>query len=174
MQLAARSSRPHQSPFLFYCLHSIGLLLGHSGSTGSQSPSAYPPTLQVDAELQALLHALPTKVDIESLIGRLEKQHRKDLIEVKRDMQSLSTRLTSEESSLASLETHVASLESLQEAHVDAAVTLQLHLEDMEDRSWCNNLRLQGPPEVTGPKDLVEIELDQIHRALGPRPTDPK
>lgn len=66
----------------------------------------------------------------------------------------------------------------------------QLHQEDMEDRSRRNNLRLRGPPEVTGAEDLTDtalaifcsidgvelperVTLDRIHRALGPRRSDP-
>lgn len=61
----------------------------------------------------------------------------------------------------------------------------------MEDRSRRNNLRLRGLPEATGLEDLADmavaifrslpgielperIELDRIHRALGPKPTDPQ
>lgn len=140
----------------------------------------------MDAELRVLLHALPTKADIESLIGRLEEQHHKDLKEVKWDMQSISTWLTTVESSLATHEKQVAALEFLQDTHLNAGVTLQLHMEDM-DRGWRNNLWVRGLPEVMGPEDLAEtavrkisddtlpanIKLDQIPRALGPRPTDP-
>lgn len=43
-----------------------------------------------DAELWALLKALPTKTDIESLIGRIEQQHRQEMREVKGEMKSLS------------------------------------------------------------------------------------
>lgn len=42
----------------------------------------------------ALLRALPTKADIESLINRLETQHRKDIQEVRGEQGSLNTRLT--------------------------------------------------------------------------------
>lgn len=90
---------------------------------------------------------------------------------------------------MESLTQRVSVLESFQDTHVDAAITLQLHME-MEERSRHNNLRLQGLPEATGPEDLVEsaavifqkvsgaalleqVEFDCIHRALGPRPTDP-
>lgn len=68
--------------------------------------------------------------------------------------------------------------------------SLKLHLIDMEDRSHRNNLCLWGLPEVTGDEDLADtviaiflsiggvelpdlVALDRIHRALGPRPTDP-
>lgn len=139
----------------------------------------------MDAELRALLHGLPTRANIESLIGRLEEQHRKALQEVKQDLQSLTTRMTMGESSLVAMEQRVTSLESLQDAHMDAAITLQLHMEDMEDRSRCNNLWLWGLPEATGPEDLAasaleiflrlsddpfpaNLELDQIHRVLSP------
>lgn len=63
---------------------------------------------------------------------------------------------------------------------------MQLHLEEMEDRSRRNNLRI---PEATGPEDLAEtataifrmlmadpppnLEIDRIHRTLGPKSTDP-
>lgn len=59
----------------------------------------------------------------------------------------------------------------------------------MGDRSRRNNLRLRGIPEATGPEDLVEtvtaifhklldspppsLEIDRVHRTLGPKSTDP-
>lgn len=41
----------------------------------------------------------------------------------------------------------MSALGSLQNSHVDAAVALQLHIEDMEDWKRRNNLRLWGLPE---------------------------
>lgn len=91
---------------------------------------------------------------------------------------------------MSTLEQQVYALESLQDSHVDATVALQLHMEDMEDRSRRNNLWLRGLPEATGMEDLSEtaaaifrkvagnslptsLEFEWIHRALGPRSTDP-
>lgn len=65
----------------------------------------------------------------------------------------------------------------------------QLHIEEMEDRSRHNNLRIHGLPEAMGPDDLADtavaifrkltnnaipddLELDWIHRALGSRQSD--
>lgn len=84
------------------------------------------------------------KSDIETLIGRLEEKQHKEIQGVRKDVQSLSTRLTMGEFSMATLSQRVPALVSLQEAHVDAAVALQLHIEDMEDRSRGNNLQLRG------------------------------
>lgn len=121
-----------------------------TASLSVPGPSSQPPTLCMDSELRALLHALQTKADIETLICRLEEQHRKDFLGNKRDVQSLSTHLTTRETSLETLQ-RMTTLESQQDTHTRAAVTLQLH---MEDRSHRNNLRLRGLPEATGPEDL--------------------
>lgn len=43
----------------------------------SQDSLHQPLTLRAGAELRALLQALPTRTDIEALIGRLEAIHRK-------------------------------------------------------------------------------------------------
>lgn len=68
-------------------------------------------------------------------------------------------------------------------------MSLQLHMEDLEDQSCLNNLQLQGLPEATGSEDLsttaaeilcrvlgeaalTDMEFDRIHRALGPRSPD--
>lgn len=73
---------------------------------------------------------------------------------------------------------------------MEATVSLQLHLEDVEDQSRHNNLRLWGLLETTGAEDLAAtamaifrivagvhlpmwVELDQIHRALGQWSNDP-
>lgn len=88
------------------------------------------------------------------------------------------------------LELQVAGLERARDQHRDTAVALQLHLEDVEDRRRCNNLRLWGIPESVDTETLDEklqelfhavleepagvIEVDRAHRALGPRSADPE
>lgn len=54
-------------------------------------PSSQPLTLCIHSDLRALLHALPTKADIEALFGRLEEQHHKDFVEVRWEVQTLSS-----------------------------------------------------------------------------------
>lgn len=75
-----------------------------------QSPSLHPLTLCADAELRALLRALPTKTDIETLIARLKELHRQDLQAVMSDVQCLSDRLSTRETTLATLEHHMTAL----------------------------------------------------------------
>lgn len=65
---------------------------------------------------------------------------------------------------------------------------MQLHLEELEDRSRRNNLRLRSIPETIGPEGLeatvialfhkvlktppLSLELDRVHRIPGPRSSD--
>lgn len=106
----------------------------------------------------------PLILQIETLIGRLEEKHCKELQGVRKEVNSLSSRLTTGESSLATLHQQVTALESLQDAHINTAVALQLHVEEFEDRSKRKHLRLQGLPEATGPKDLAESAAAIFHK----------
>lgn len=53
---------------------------------------------------------------------------------------------------------------------MDAAVALQLYLEDLEDRSRRQNLRLRGLPESTGTEDLSATAVAIFHKVLGDSP----
>lgn len=143
----------------------------------------------MDQDIRTLLQALPTKTDIEAMILRLEETHRRDIQEVRGEVSSLSERVTLGEMAVSSLEDRVSALEQAQDSHKDSAISLQLHLEEIEDRSRRNNLRLRGIPEAVGSDQLAEtvkeifrtaldesgteIELNRVHRTLGPRPSDP-
>ncbi|XP_077319612.1 uncharacterized protein LOC143942237 [Lithobates pipiens] len=146
--------------------------------------------------LQALptradFEALPSKADIELLIARVEEAHARDIQEVRGDIQALSVRVDSGATSLQSLTQRVLELERTGTVQQAAITDLCLHTEDLEDCSRRNNLRLRGIPEATGSEDLEAtvvaifhkilavtpapmVELDRVHRTLGPKPTDPE
>lgn len=71
----------------------------------------------------------------------------------------------------------------------DTVFQLQAHLEDLDNRNRCNNLRVRGVPESVTDlfpavqrlfKSLLPVSpaanfaSDQIHRALCPKPPDEK
>lgn len=158
-----------------------------SGNERSQPPHL---GTGVDAELRSILQALPTKADIAALIATVEATHRTEMKAVRAEVSALATRMKSGESSLTALEHRMTLLEDTQDAQTEALQDQWLRLEEMEDRSRRNNLRLRGLPEATGPEDLADtavaifrslpgidlpeqIELDRIHRALGPKSADP-
>lgn len=136
-----------------------------------------------------MLQALPMKADIEALILRIEEAHSRDITEVRSDLHSLTERVDTEEAAISTLELRVSALEHSQTSQATLAGEMQLHLEEMEDRSRRNNLRLQGLPEATGTEDLpatvtaifhiileappLTLQIDRVHRALGPKSTDP-
>lgn len=102
---------------------------------------------------------------------------------------TLSDRVTAGEAPFFTLAHRVSALEQSQDTHRDTAITLQLHMEDIEERGCRNNLWLRGIPEATGAENLgemvaaifrrvletppMQLKLDRVHRALIPRSTDP-
>lgn len=158
----AGSQTPNNSPIL----HTevllpdmyLGILLDFQPDPRESSHSFSQP-YWADMELQSLIRALPTKVDIVALIGTVEAAHRKELTTVKSEVKALTSRITADESSLSAIDHRVSALEELQEAHVEALVTQQVHLKDMEDRSLRNNLRLRGLTEAMGTEDLADTAI---------------
>lgn len=141
--------------------------------------------------IRALLQALPTPADMEALIYRMGETHRRDLQSIRIDVQSLSDRICTGETTQTALEKRVSQLEKAQSLQASHVSSLQLHLEQLAVRSRRNNLRLRGIPEDAGQESLQSIvvticqqlaiseapqdlEFDRMHRALGPRSTDPK
>lgn len=124
---------------------------GASGCTGLASQPA-----GVDADIRALLGAFPTKVDMEALVLRVEEQHRRDFQQIRAEVGGLDDRLTRGEASVSVLEARVAQMEQAHSLYQDQLAEVQLHAEDLENRSRRNNLRLRGLPEATGPENLLE------------------
>lgn len=161
---------------------------GEPHQTTMASPQPPKPIL-IDQDIRSLLQALPTRSDIEALILKLEETHRRDIQEVRGEISNLTERVSTGESSVSLLSDRVSALEQARDQQRDTAIALQLHLEDVEDRSRRNNLRLRGIPEMAQQENLgetvreifrtvleephLEIELDRVHRALGPKSDDP-
>lgn len=143
----------------------------------------------IDGELRALLQALPTKQDIEALILRVEESHRREIQEVRTEIHSLADRVDNGEASISTIAARLGALEQSQAEQAESTIAIQLHMEDLEDRSRRNNLRLRGIPEATGAENLPDtvtaifrqilaspqtvIEMDRVHRSLGPKSSDP-
>lgn len=147
-------------------------------------------TGNMEGDIRALLRELPTRRDIEDLIRRVEESHHRDIQAVRADFETLVERVNIGEGNVSSLEQRVKAIEKTQTFQADTAVELQLHMEVLEDRSRHNNLRFRGIPEVMEVEDLqkivnticqtalespqLEVELDRVHRAPGPKPRDPE
>lgn len=70
------------------------------------------------------------------------------------------------------MESRVQALERARASYTEEAQEMQLHLEELEDRSHRNNLRLRGIPEATGSEDLAETVTAIFIRLMeSPPPT---
>ncbi|KAM9308396.1 uncharacterized protein PAF06_012594 [Gastrophryne carolinensis] len=136
------------------------------------------------------LMGMPTKADLEKLIERYEAAHKRDITVVRHEISVVESRVTVLEKVGNATDSRVRALEercTKQEAIIKA---YHLHLDDLENRSRRNNLRIRGIPESQNAEDAraivtaifnellgrdpsTSIELDRAHRALGPRSTDP-
>lgn len=150
-------------------------------------PSQY--SGRLEEELHSMLQVLPTRSDIEALILCIEAAHSRDMAVVRTELHSLTDCIDAEEAAASSLELRVSALECSQASQVTTAEEMQLLLEELEDCRSRNNLRLQGLPEATGAEDLAAtvtvifqsimeappptMDIDRVHRALGPKTTDP-
>lgn len=112
----------------------------------------------MDQDIRALLQALPTwskiaapptRNDIETLILCLEETHRRDMQEARGEISSIAERVATGAELVESLDGRVLELEQSRDQHRDTAVALQVHLDDIEDQSRHNNLRLRGIPKDT-------------------------
>lgn len=79
---------------------------GVSGNTDVHPLEVPAPGLG-DMDLRVLLQALPTRVDIEKMITRLEEAHGRELKVVQTEVQRLADKLAMEGTTLASLENRV-------------------------------------------------------------------
>ncbi|XP_071985360.1 uncharacterized protein [Engystomops pustulosus] len=142
------------------------------------------------ADLHEALRNLPTRSFFDSMISRMEKMQRHCLDEVHRTMEQMGSRVGSLERQTASHETRLEQLEQRVTAQQHMIRSLTLEHDDLENRGRRNNVRVRGLPEdeeggdlgsiittifngVLGDPPETPIELDRVHRALGPKPTDP-
>lgn len=97
-----------------------------------------------------------------------------------------ANRFVNDETTLAKLENRITHLEQVQSFQTANASSVQLHLEELEDRSRHKNLQFMGVPEGIGREALQpmvlaicqqlaitvspqELEFKRLHRSLGPR-----
>lgn len=89
----------------------------------------------MEEDLVSLIQALPTKIDIEALIHKVETAHRMEMQQVHTEIKQITDLLTIVEETVSSLEERVEALEREREAHEEMVADMHLQIEDLEDRS---------------------------------------
>lgn len=165
--------------------------------TPGLSPSASHPGLSTSlqtspppAVMWDHIRFLPTKADMESFLQRLESGYKEELRGIRDMIQGLQDRTVMLETAQTEQQAQSSSLKHRIDRHEEYIQTLFLLHEDLENRNRRNNIRLRGIPEATGLEDLfhtvksifshflgspadLDLELNRVHRALGPRNPDP-
>ncbi|XP_056403194.1 transmembrane protein 260 isoform X4 [Hyla sarda] len=180
---------PAVHPQLQHCLAPLQNL-------GDPLSSTLPPPAQAVAllkghpELQALLALLPTKNDLSALALDLKHAWRQDLHPVQQDVSDLQERVAALETFQATALDTIRGLQSSLSTQSSTQLAMADHLDDVENRSRRNNVRIRGLPEATRNQELfptvtgifnlllgrppdTHIELDRVHRALRAPSTDP-
>lgn len=103
---------------------------------------------------------------MEAMVSRLEEAHRRELQLTWTEVQVLSDKFKAEESAVASLEAWITELEKEQSSQTSQTSSIQLRLEEYEDRSRRNNLRFRGLPEDIEEESLYRVVLS-ICQKLG-------
>lgn len=126
----------------------------------------------------------PLRSDFEPWAVRMEASLHVELNALKRQVSASEVVLSGLATSQADHAAHITALESMSKAHLHRMRQHQLRIEDSENRSRQNNIKLQGIPKATSGTNLrptvisilnqvlerevsSPIEHDQVHRVGG-------
>lgn len=119
----------------------------------------------------------------------MEETHCTEMHQVHTEIQLITDRLTMGEVRVTSLGERLEIMEIERGEYAETVAEMQLWIEELEDRSRRCNLRLRGVPEALEQENLQEkvmsifhkvlegrvpanMDLDRVHRALGPKSLD--
>lgn len=141
-------------------------------------------------DMQAYIRSLPTREDMDSYVYRLETLYKAKLQSLKISVQNTQEKINILDAKLSVMEQKLTQVEARckeQDHCLKDATTI---IDDLENRNRWNNIGVRGLPEATSPEELMptlrgifntllqcppttELILDQAHRSLGPKSTDP-
>lgn len=141
-------------------------------------------------ELRQQLAAIPTKMDMEGYIKRLESAYKSEIQALTNNISKVSDQVQRIEGEVAAVSSHQETQDNVITQHTQQIHMLFAIAEDHENRNRRNNLRIRGIPETISTaqilptlkrlfNDLLEteetspIEIDRAHRTLGPKNQDP-
>lgn len=136
-----------------------------------------------------LIALLPTKKDISDSAATIVNTLSKEIHDLKQRIDTVDSRVCEVETSTSLLESRMSAMEKVHVDYKKRLILMQLSIDDGENRSRRNNIRVRGLPEATSGSDLRativaifnrlldkpptdELELDRVHRVQGPRRGD--
>lgn len=142
------------------------------------------------SDLKLQLAAIPTKLDMEGYIQRLESVYKSEIQALTANLSQVSDRLQRLDGDVAAISTHQVTQDRAIAQNTQHIHMLYAIAEDHENRNRRNNLRIRGIPETVsttnilptlkklfndllGEPETSQIEIDRAHRTLGPKSSDP-
>lgn len=138
---------------------------------------------------KGIIALLPTKQDITESTATIVNTLSKEIHDLKQRIDTVDSRVSEVETSASLLESRMSDIEKAHTDYKRRLILMQLSIDDGENRSRRNNIRVRGLPEATSGSDLrativaifnrlldkpptAELELDRVHRVQGPRGGD--
>ncbi|OCT80142.1 hypothetical protein XELAEV_18026953mg [Xenopus laevis] len=157
----------------------------------SPTPSQKRPNPQLPANLMEVISALPQKGDLNYLLEDIKATQKQETAEIKAELGALAHRLEGIEDDQRTLKERMGHQELEVTEHGKQLMELRWLLDDAQNRSPRNNLRIRGLPEdIQSPeakqlltqlfkrlldRDLdTEIMIERLHRVGVPRKGQPR
>lgn len=125
-----------------------------------------------DPDIRQILKALPTKNDIKEMLAQWTGEWKAELIELRSNAQAVNVRVTSLEDTRGLEMARADRMEAQLNSYDRQLNAMQLQMEEYEDRSRRNNVRIKGVPESIGGEVLRTTIVAILNQILGKPPTD--
>lgn len=122
--------------------------------------------MQGEQGFRQLIQALPTKEDIQALLGNLLGPLKGEIGEVCSKIEMINCKLHSCEISQEKTDARLNDLEKKCKTQHQRLVTLELQFEETENRSRRNNLRKKGIPENVVVTELRQTVTDIFNKLM--------
>ncbi|CAH2274338.1 Hypothetical predicted protein [Pelobates cultripes] len=129
-------------------------------------------TVIKDSEIRELLQNLPSKTDLASMLAKLEESMQDKISDIARDVHHMGQRVGElEDKNLRTIEA-IKALETRQGAIELKYIIMARIIEELDNRSRRNNLRLRGLPETQEASEDLLAKLQALFNNILQRPTD--
>lgn len=165
----------------------IKQLSSHDTEFGSDSDDFTPDHDQSEQEdLKSYIKTLPTAEHMKDMFKELTNTLKSDLAEIKSDVKQIYARVHTLEESNEQISQHASRLEDTVKLQQRELYELKLHVDDLENRSRRNNLRIRGLTEQIEDKNIhtviqqiflellgkdgdEDLGLERVHRVYRPK-----
>lgn len=107
--------------------------------------------------LQSIIKSLPTTSCIKNMFREFSDSIKEEISTLRSDIRQISSRMTQVEDSTEQLSAHASFLAKRMREQKMETYALKLHLDDLENRSRRNNLRIKGLTESVTDAEIIPV-----------------